>query len=91
MASVKCQHTGDIVETHSMILGLNFKNGKQIITYVNFKAISLSTRNIIMMASLWCRPVFCPWTLNLPIAMVLLHLRVHYSAEIKRYKSQIRI
>ena len=43
------------------------------------------------MASLWCRPVFCPWTLNLPIAIVLLRLRVHYSVEIKRYKSQIRI
>ena len=43
------------------------------------------------MASLWCRPVFCPWTFNLPIAMVLLRLRVHYSVEIKRYKSQIRI
>ena len=34
--------------------------------------------------------VFCPWTLNLPIAMVLLRLRVHYSVEIKCYKSQIR-
>ena len=34
---------------------------------------------------------FCPWTLNLHIAIVLLHLRVHYSVEIKRYKSQIRI
>ena len=43
------------------------------------------------MASPWCRPVFCPWTLNLPIAIVLLRLRVHYSVEIKRYKSQIRI
>ena len=32
--------------------------------------------------------VFCPWTLNLPIAIVLLRLRVHYSVEIKRYKSQ---
>ena len=29
--------------------------------------------------------------LNLPIAIVLLRLRVHYSVEIKRYKSQIRI
>ena len=29
--------------------------------------------------------------MNLPIAMVLLCLRVHYSVEIKRYKSQIRI
>ena len=44
-----------------------------------------------LMASPWCRPVFCPWTLNLPIAIVLLRLRVHYSVEIKRYKSQIRI
>ena len=43
------------------------------------------------MASPWCRPVFCPWTLNLPIAIVLLRLRVHYSVEIKCYKSQIRI
>ena len=34
---------------------------------------------------------FCPWTLNLHIAIVLLRLRVHYSVEIKRYKSQIRI
>ena len=34
---------------------------------------------------------FCPWTLNLPIAIVLLRLGVHYSLEIKRYKSQIRI
>ena len=34
---------------------------------------------------------FCPWTLNLYIAIVLLRLRVHYSVEIKRYKSQIRI
>ena len=34
---------------------------------------------------------FCPWTLNLHIAIVLLHLRVHYSVEIKCYKSQIRI
>ena len=34
---------------------------------------------------------FCPWTLNLHIAIVLLHLRVHYSVEIKRYKSGIRI
>ena len=32
----------------------------------------------------------CPWTLNLHIAIVLLHLRVHYSVEIKRYKSLIR-
>ena len=57
----------------------------------------ISTQRLILlsslffMASLWCRPVFCPWTLNLPIAMVLLHLRVHYSVEIKHYKSQIRI
>ena len=34
---------------------------------------------------------FCPWTLNLHIAIVLLHLRVHYSVEIKRYESHIRI
>ena len=34
---------------------------------------------------------FCPWTLNLYTAIVLLRLRVHYSVEIKRYKSQIRI
>ena len=34
---------------------------------------------------------FCPWTLNLHIAIVLLLLRVHYSVEIKRYKSRIRI
>ena len=33
---------------------------------------------------------FCPWTWNLYIAIVLLHLKVHYSVEIKRYKSQIR-
>ena len=34
---------------------------------------------------------FCPWILNLHIAIVLLRLRVHYSVEIKRHKSQIRI
>ena len=34
---------------------------------------------------------FCPWTLNLHIAIVLLRLRVHYSVEIKRHKSRIRI
>ena len=34
---------------------------------------------------------FCPWPLNLHIAIVLLRLRVHYSVEIKHYKSQIRI
>ena len=34
---------------------------------------------------------FCPWTLNLHYAFVLLRLRVRYSVEIKRYKSQIRI
>ena len=34
---------------------------------------------------------FCPWTLNLHIAIVLLRLRAHYSVEIKRYKSQIKI
>ena len=34
---------------------------------------------------------FCPWTLNLHIAIVLLRLRVHYSVEIKRYKSQIEL
>ena len=34
---------------------------------------------------------FSPWTLNLYIAIVLLRLRVHYSVEIKRYKSPIRI
>ena len=34
---------------------------------------------------------FCPWTLNLHIAIVLLLFRVHYSVEIKHYKSQIRI
>ena len=34
---------------------------------------------------------FCPWTLNLHIAIVLLRLGVYYSVEIKRYKSQIRI
>ena len=33
----------------------------------------------------------CPWTLNLHIAIVLSRLRVHYSVEIKCYKSQIRI
>ena len=33
---------------------------------------------------------FCPWTLNLHIAIVLLRLRVHYSVEIKHYK-RIRI
>ena len=32
---------------------------------------------------------FCPWILNLHIAIVLLRLRVHYSVEIKRYKSQL--
>ena len=34
---------------------------------------------------------FCPWNLNLHIAIVLLCLRVHYSVEIKHYKSRIRI
>ena len=34
---------------------------------------------------------FCPWTLNLDIAVVLLRLRVHYSVEIKCCKSPIRI
>ena len=34
---------------------------------------------------------FCPWTLNSDIAFVLLRLRVHYSLEIKHYKSRIRI
>ena len=34
---------------------------------------------------------FCPWTLNLDIAIVLLHLRVHCSVEIKHYKSRIRM
>ena len=33
----------------------------------------------------------CPWTLILHIAVVLLCLRVHFSMEIKRYKSRIRI
>ena len=33
---------------------------------------------------------FCPWTLNLHIVIVLLRLRVHFSVEIKRYKSRIR-
>ena len=32
-----------------------------------------------------------PWTLNLHIAIVLLHIRVHYSVEIECYKSQIGI
>ena len=31
------------------------------------------------------------WTLNLHVAIVLLRLRVHYSVEIKCYKSRIRI
>ena len=30
------------------------------------------------MASLWCRPVSVPGFFNLDIAIVLLHLRVHY-------------
>ena len=34
---------------------------------------------------------FCPWNLNLHIAIVLLRLRAHFSVEIKRYKSRIRI
>ena len=34
---------------------------------------------------------FFPWTLNLDIAIDLLRLRVHYSVEIKCYKSRIRI
>ena len=34
---------------------------------------------------------FCPWTLNLHIAIVLLRLRVHYSVEIKRYKVKLEI
>ena len=34
---------------------------------------------------------FCPWTLNLHIAIVLLCLRVHYLVEIKRYKSQLEL
>ena len=35
--------------------------------------------------------LFLSWTLNLHIAIVLLRLTVHYSVEIKRYKSRIRI
>ena len=34
---------------------------------------------------------FCPWTLNLHIAIVLLHLRVHYSVEIKHYKVKLEL
>ena len=34
---------------------------------------------------------FCPWTLNLHIAIVLLRLGVHFTVEIKLYKSRIRI
>ena len=34
---------------------------------------------------------FCPWTLNLHIAIVLLCPRVYYSVDIKCYKSRIRI
>ena len=34
---------------------------------------------------------FCPWTLNLYIAIGLLCLRVQNSVEIKRYNSQIRM
>ena len=50
----------------------------------------ISTQRLILlssfslMASPWCRPTSVP-------AIVLLPLRVHYSVEIKRYKSQIRI
>ena len=56
----------------------------------------ISMQRLILLSSLflWLSVVptcFCPWTLNLPIAIVLLRLRVHYSVEIKRYKSQIRI
>ena len=57
----------------------------------------ISTQRLILLSSLFlwllCGAdlVFCPWTLNLPIAIVLLRLRVDYSVEIKRYKSQIRI
>ena len=57
----------------------------------------ISTQRLILLSSTflmvspWCRPVLRPRTLNLPIAVVLLRLRVHSSVEIKRYKSQIRI
>ena len=32
---------------------------------------------------------FCPWTLNLDIAIFLLRLRVNYSEEIKHYKHKL--
>ena len=34
---------------------------------------------------------FCPWILNLDIAIVLLRLRAHNSMEIKCYKSQLEL
>ena len=34
---------------------------------------------------------FCPWALNFHIAIALLHLRVHYSVEIKCYKVQLEL
>ena len=43
------------------------------------------------MASLWCQPISVPGFLNLDIAIVFLCLRVHYSVEIKHYKSQIKV
>ena len=56
----------------------------------NSKTISMQRHILLSIFSYGFSVVltfFCPWTLNLHIDIVLLHLRVHDSVEIKRYKS----
>ena len=71
---------------HHPLLPLLEKSSKPISTQ---RLILLSSFSL--MASLWCRPISVPGLCILHIAIVLLRLRVHYSVEIKCYKSQVRI
>ena len=71
---------------HHPLLPLLERNSKPISTQMLILLSSFS-----LMAAPWCRPISVPGFLILHIAIVLLHLRVHNSVEIKRYKSQIRI
>ena len=68
-----------------------------ILPHLEKSSKPISTQRLILsssfslLASLWWRPFSVPGLCILHIAIVLLRLRVHYSEEIKHYKSQIRI
>ena len=71
-----------------LLFGIHFLK-----TFVHHPLLSLLERSskLSLRKGIVVLTYFCPWTLNLHIAILLLCLRVHYSVEIQCYKSRITI